>query len=71
MARWVTAADPRELNRFIESYSQRIYYDAVEAPTILVSTSAEIKVAQEHWEGIRFHALREHAGLVGHTPATA
>ena len=71
MARWVTAADPRELNRFIEAYSQRIYYDAVEEPTILVSSSAEIKVAQENWPGIRFHALREHAGLVGHTPATA
>ena len=71
MARWVTAADPRELARFIEAYSQRIYYDAVEAPTILVSSSAEIKVAEENWPGIRFHALREHAGLVGHTPATA
>ncbi len=63
-ARWITSDDPREMKRFIEFNAHRIAYDAVEAPTFLVSFDAELKVAQENWKAIRFHALREHAGLV-------
>jgi peptide chain release factor 3 len=64
LARWVTSDDPRELKRFIEANAHRIAYDVVEAPTFLAAYDAELKVAQDLWKGIRFHALREHAGLV-------
>ncbi|HEU4621461.1 MAG TPA: peptide chain release factor 3, partial [Burkholderiaceae bacterium] len=64
IARWITCDDPRELKRFIEANAFRIAYDVVEAPTFLASMSAELRVAQEQWKDIRFHALREHAGLV-------
>ena len=66
-ARWVTADDPKEMKRFIDANAHRIAYDAVEAPTFLAAYDAEIKVAHEHWPHIRFHALREHAGLVFHS----
>jgi peptide chain release factor 3 len=63
-ARWVTSDDPREMKRFVEANAHRIAHDAVEAPAFLASHDAEIKVAAEMWPAIRFHALREHAGLV-------
>jgi peptide chain release factor 3 len=67
MARWVTADDPRELKRFIEANAHRIGYDAVDAPAFLAASNAELSVAQEMWRSVRFHGLREHAGLVFHT----
>jgi len=66
-ARWVTADDAKEMRRFIDANAHRIAYDAVEAPTFLATHDAEIKVAHEHWPNIRFHTLREHAGLVFHS----
>ena len=64
VARWVTSDDARELDRFIESNGHRVAYDAVDAPTFLATANAELSVTQELWPKIRFHALREHAGLV-------
>jgi peptide chain release factor 3 len=63
-ARWVTCDDPRELKRFIENNAHRIAYDVVEAPTFLAAHQPELAAAQEQWDKIQFHALREHAGLV-------
>ncbi|SER13174.1 peptide chain release factor 3 [Nitrosomonas sp. Nm51] len=67
LARWVTADDPRELQRFIEANAHRIAYDAVDAPTFLASFGAEISVAEENWPSVQFHKMREHAGLVFQT----
>lgn len=67
LARWITADDPRELRRFIETNAYRIAYDAVDAPTFLASFAAEISVAEENWPGIHFHKMREHAGLMFQT----
>jgi peptide chain release factor 3 len=66
MARWVTCDDPREMRRFIDANAHRVAYDAVDAPTFLAAHNSEIEVAQERWKGLRFHTLREHAGLVFH-----
>jgi peptide chain release factor 3 len=66
-ARWVTCDDERELKRFIESNAHRIAYDVVDAPTFLVGHPSELNAAQDNWSKIRFHALREHAGLVFQT----
>lgn len=71
LARWITSDDPRELQRFIEANAHRIAYDAVDAPTFLASFGAELSVAQENWPAIRFHKLREHAGLVFQSHMTA
>jgi peptide chain release factor 3 len=66
-ARWVTCEDERELKRFIESNAHRIAYDVVEAPTFLAGHAPELTAAQDNWEKVHFHALREHAGLVFQT----
>jgi peptide chain release factor 3 len=68
VARWVTcdAADggARELQRFIDGNAHRVAYDAVDAPTVLVEYAPELRAIEANWPKIRFHALREHAGLV-------
>ena len=66
-ARWVTCEDDRELQRFIDANAHRVAHDAVGAPAFLAANSIEIDVAQEQWPKIRFHALREHAGLIFHS----
>ena len=68
-ARWVTCDDERELQRFIDANAHRVAHDAVGAPTFLAANSIEIDVAQEQWPKIKFHALREHAGLIFHSNA--
>jgi peptide chain release factor 3 len=68
-ARWVTCDDDRELQRFIDANSHRVAHDAVGAPAFLASNAIEIDVAQEQWPKIKFHALREHAGLIFHSNA--
>jgi peptide chain release factor 3 len=65
-ARWITSEDDRELKRFIDANAHRVAYDAVDAPAFLAAHEVEIKVAAEQWPKIRFHTLREHAGLVFH-----
>jgi peptide chain release factor 3 len=68
IARWVTCDEAdggeRELNRFIEGNSHRMAYDAVNAPTLLVEYAPELRAIESNWPKIKFHALREHAGLV-------
>ena len=68
IARWVTCDDAdggeKELNRFIEGNSHRMAHDAVNAPTLLVEYSPELRAIEANWPKIKFHALREHAGLV-------
>ena len=68
LARWVTC-DPddggdKELQRFIDNNAHRIAYDAVDAPAILVEYAPELRAVEANWPKIKFHALREHAGLI-------
>jgi peptide chain release factor 3 len=64
VARWVTCDDAKELQRFIDGNSHRVALDAVDAPTVLLEYAGELRAMQENWPKIKFHALREHAGLV-------
>jgi len=68
IARWVTCPDEnggtKELARFIDANAHRVAYDAVDAPTLLVEYSPELRAIEANWPKIKFHALREHAGLV-------
>jgi peptide chain release factor 3 len=68
IARWVScdAADggEAELKRFIDHNAHRVAYDAVDAPTLLVEYGPELRAIEANWPKIKFHALREHAGLV-------
>ena len=68
VARWVTCPDEnggaKELQRFIDGNAHRVALDAVDAPCVLLEYAGELRAMQENWPKIRFHALREHAGLV-------
>jgi peptide chain release factor 3 len=68
VARWVTCDEadggPKELQRFIDGNAHRVARDAVDAPCVLLEYAGELRAMQENWPKIRFHALREHAGLV-------
>ncbi|HEX3140804.1 MAG TPA: peptide chain release factor 3 [Rhizobacter sp.] len=68
VARWVTCDEAdggeRELKRFIDANDHRVALDAVNAACVLLEYSGELRAMQENWPKIKFHALREHAGLV-------
>ena len=64
LARWVTSDDPNELKKFMDANAHRVALDAVDAPTLLVDHSATLRAVEQQWPKIKFHALREHAGLV-------
>jgi len=68
VARWVTCDESdggaKELQRFIDGNAHRVAYDAVDAPTLLVEYAPELRAIESNWPKIKFHALREHAGLV-------
>ncbi|WP_300715947.1 peptide chain release factor 3 [Hydrogenophaga sp.] len=68
VARWVTCAPEDggeiELKKFIDANSHRVALDAVDAPTLLVDHGATLRAVEANWPKIRFHAMREHAGLV-------
>jgi peptide chain release factor 3 len=69
IARWVTADDDKELARFIDANAHRVAYDAVDAPTLLVEYAPELRAIEGNWPRIKFHTMREHAGLVFHKAA--
>ncbi len=70
VARWVTCDDidggERELKRFIDGNAHRVALDAVDAPCVMLEYAGELRAMQDNWPKIKFHALREHAGLVFH-----
>jgi peptide chain release factor 3 len=70
VARWVTCDDAdggaRELQRFIDGNAHRVAMDAVDAPCVMLEYAGELRAMQTNWPKIKFHALREHAGLVFH-----
>ncbi|WP_370625615.1 peptide chain release factor 3 [Polynucleobacter sp. es-MAR-4] len=64
LARWVSSEDPVALKKFIQENIHRMAEDVVGASVFLASHKSELDVAQQRWESIQFHALREHAGLI-------
>ena len=62
-ARWVTAEDPAELRRFLDSNVSRIALDAAETHAYLMSSRYDLELTQERFPKIQFHPMREHAGL--------
>jgi len=63
-ARWVSADDQAELDRFVDANAGRVALDAADAIAVLTATTYEMKVVQDMWPKIHFHVQREHAGLV-------
>ncbi len=64
LARWFTCNDPKLLQKFMNANAANIAYDVVDAPAFLATSPAQLRVAQELYPGIEFHAMREHGGRV-------
>lgn len=64
LARWFTCDDPKALRKFMDSNIANIAHDVVDAPAFLATSSAQLRVVQELYPDIRFHAMREHGGQV-------
>ena len=60
----VQAAGFLVIRQSIDHNAHRVAWDAVNAPTVLLEYAGELRAMQENWPRIKFHALREHAGLV-------
>ncbi|HEU0229118.1 MAG TPA: peptide chain release factor 3 [Burkholderiaceae bacterium] len=64
MARWITSKDPKAMRKFTQANAANIAYDVVDAVAFLASSPAQLRVAQELYPDIEFHAMREHGGHV-------
>lgn len=64
LARWITAEDPKVLRKFMDANAANIAYDVVEAVAFLATSPAQLRVVQELYPGVEFHAMREHGGHV-------
>ena len=65
-ARWISCEDPVELQRFISANGDRLALDAADTYAYLMPSRHDLQIRQERWPKIRFHPLREHAGLTLH-----
>ncbi|HTK00702.1 MAG TPA: peptide chain release factor 3 [Bordetella sp.] len=64
MARWITSEDPRALRKFMDANAAHIAYDVVDAAAFLIGSPAQLRVAEELYPDVKFHAMREHGGRV-------
>ena len=60
-ARWIGAADPAELKRFITGNRSVLATDRAEAPVFLARSTWELQRLEKLWPAIRFSATRERA----------
>lgn len=64
LARWITSKDPKALKKFMDANPNNIAVDVVDAVAFLATSPAQLRVAQERYPDVEFHAMREHAGRV-------
>jgi len=59
-ARWVTCPDANHFNEFIKANQGRLAKDVDDNYAYLADTSVNLRLAQERWPKVEFHATREH-----------
>jgi len=65
-ARWVTCDDKKMLADFEKSSAgNHVAYDAAGNLAYLATSGVNLKLTQERWPKLTFHATREHAGKLG------
>ncbi len=62
-ARWVSCEDEAELKAFMDYNAGKLAYDAADTLAYLLTSNYDLRLTQERHPKIRFHPLREHAGL--------
>ena len=64
-ARWVTCDDTAHLNEFVKANQGRLARDVDGNYAYLADTSINLRLAQERWPKVQFHATREHGQQLG------
>ena len=64
-ARWVTCADPSHLTEFVKANQARLARDVDGNYAYLADTGVNLRLAQERWPKVQFHATREHGQQLG------
>jgi peptide chain release factor 3 len=59
-ARWVTCTDANHLNEFVKANQSRLAKDVDGNYAYLADTGVNLRLAQERWPKVQFHATREH-----------
>ena len=59
-ARWVTCPDMSHFNEFVKANQGRLAMDVDGNYAYLADTSVNLRLAQERWPKVEFHATREH-----------
>jgi len=60
-ARWVSSDDKKALSDFENSLSANVAYDAAGNLAYLATSGVNLRLTQERWPKLQFHATREHA----------
>jgi peptide chain release factor 3 len=60
-ARWVSCDDKRMLAEFEKALGHNVAYDAAGNMAYLATSSVNLRLTQERWPKLTFHATREHA----------
>lgn len=60
-ARWVSCEDKKMLSDFERSLAHNVAYDAAGNMTYLATSGVNLRLTEERWPKIRFHATREHS----------
>ena len=64
-ARWVSCDDKRVLGDFEKALGHNVAYDAAGNLAYLATSGVNLRLTQERWPKLTFHATREHAAKVG------
>ena len=65
-ARWVSGEDKKMLSDFEKSLAHNVAYDAAGNLTYLATSPVNLRLTEERWPKLTFHATREHSvSLVG------
>ena len=64
-ARWVTCPDAVHLNEFVKANQGRLAKDVDGNYAYLADTGVNLRLAQERWPKVQFHATREHGQQLG------
>ena len=59
-ARWVACPDSAHLNEFVKANQNRLAHDADGNYAYLADTGVNLRLTQERWPKVQFHATREH-----------
>ncbi|HEX2762854.1 MAG TPA: peptide chain release factor 3, partial [Allosphingosinicella sp.] len=59
IARWISAEDPAELKRLVDTHRSSMAEDADQAPVLLIRNAWELGRFEQDWPKVKFASVRE------------